>query len=327
MRKDFILDIKDLHVSYKVYGGKLQVLDGINLSVAKGEKVGLVGETGCGKTTALKTIMRILPSEGVVEHGQILYHDNDILKMNMQELQICRRKGIGMIFQDPSTALNPVFRIEPQFRVGLKYTYLGDPHMKKKSDLKSRALKALADVHLADAERIIQMYPFQLSGGMKQRVCIAEAISTDRAVLLADEPGTSLDVTIQDQILRLIQDLVDQKSVSVILVTHSLGVVRQTTDYVYIMYAGTIVESGETKKVFSTPLHPYTDALMKCVPKLTGEGIAEGIPGRIPDYFNPPQGCRFAPRCPEAIDACHEVKPVLSEVGENHMVACHRKRM
>ena len=224
-----------------------------------------------------------------------------------------------MIFQDPSSALNPVFTIGDQFLTALRYTY--DTKVNKKV-LWQQALDALTSVSLPDPERIMENYPFQLSGGMRQRVCIAMTIAAGRQILLADEPGTALDVTIQDQILRLINRLVEEKGLSVVMVSHSLGVIRESTSYVNIMYAGTIVESGVTETVFHHPKHPYTKALMACIPKLTGEGIAEGIPGRIPDYLNPPSGCRFCPRCPLAKDVCRQQKPPKTEVDPGHWVRC-----
>ena len=240
--------------------------------------------------------------------------------MKADKLAHMRQTGVGMIFQDPSSALNPVFTIESQFLTALKYAY---NKTKTKSELQKIAIEALESVMLPDPERIMSSYPFQLSGGMRQRVCIAITIAAGRKVLLADEPGTSLDVTIQDQILRLINKLVEEKDLSVIMVSHSLGVIRETTDIVNIMYAGSIVESGKTDDVFHNPKHPYTIALMKCVPKLTGEGVSEGIPGRVPDYQNPPKGCRFAPRCPRAKEKCFESKPPETEVSSGHFVCCY----
>lgn len=257
---------------------------------------------------------------GIVEKGEILYCGEDVLKMSNAKLQEYRQKGAGMIFQDPSSALNPVISIKNQFLEALKYAHK-DKKLTK-AQLLEKAGKSLEAVSLADPERILNSYPFQLSGGMRQRVCIAMTLAAERQLLLADEPGTALDVTIQDQILRLIKQLVDSGELSVIMVTHSLGVIRQVTTEVNIMYAGTMVEGGDTKKVFEHPIHPYTEALMNCLPKLTGNGIAEGIPGRIPDYSNPPKGCRFAPRCPYALKKCQNERPVRHEVDGDHWVAC-----
>ena len=317
-----ILEVKNLSVSYTVANVKTHVLEDVSFSVREGESVGVVGESGCGKTTTMRTILNVLPSNGTVENGEILYYGNNILEMPEKDLQSYRQKGAGMIFQDPSSALNPVISIKNQFLEALKYAHK-DKKLTK-AQLLEKAAKALEAVSLADPDRILNSYPFQLSGGMRQRVCIAMTLAAERQILLADEPGTALDVTIQDQILRLIKELVDKGELSVVMVTHSLGVIRQVTTYVNVMYAGSMVEGGDTKVVFENPAHPYTQALMDCLPKLTGNGIAKGIPGRIPDYSNPPKGCRFAPRCPYATERCLNEKPGRYEVGENHWVACFR---
>lgn len=314
-----ILEIKGLSVSFKTYGVVSKVLKDISLTVPRGGRIGLVGESGCGKTTTLKAVLNILPNNAMVENGEILFDGKDVFKMPEPELQSFRQRGAGMIFQDPSSALNPVFSIKTQFLTALKYA---KPELSDKDRL-DIARQALTDVSLADPDRILSSFPYQLSGGMRQRVCIAMTISADRHLLLADEPGTALDVTIQDQILRLINKLVDEKNLSVIMVSHSLGVVREVTNFVNIMYAGTIVESGSTNEVFKNPKHPYTIALMACLPKLTGEGIAEGISGRIPDYADPPPGCRFAPRCPYVMDICNAERPAHKLYGDNHFTSCY----
>lgn len=317
--EDVLLDVQDLVVHFRVYGGYLQVLDGVTLRVRSQEKVGLVGETGCGKTTTMKTIMGILPQPpGVVRGGRVLFKGRDVLSMRPQELERLRRSGISMIFQDPTAALNPVFTIGEQLEDAIRYT-LGRVN---RTSVRERAIAALQSVVLPDPLRILESYPVQLSGGMRQRVCIALALACPKELLIADEPGTSLDVTIQDQILRLIHQLAEERRMAVILISHSLGVIREWTERVYVMYAGTIVEEAKTKELFAQPLHPYTRALMACVPKLTGEGIAEGIPGRIPDYFDPPTGCRFHPRCPYVMEVCRRERPRLFAVDESHHVAC-----
>jgi peptide/nickel transport system ATP-binding protein len=313
-----IIEVRDLSVSYKTYGAVSRVLSGVNLTVPKGGRIGLVGESGCGKTTTLKAILNILPSNAEMEGGEILYEGRNVFDMDEPALTAFRQKGAGMIFQDPSQALNPVFSIGTQFLTALKYAKPGVSYRERLEIAKN----ALTDVSLADPDRILASYPYQLSGGMKQRVCIAMTISAGRRLLLADEPGTALDVTIQDQILRLINKLADESGMSVVMVSHSLGVVREVTDFVNIMYAGGIVESGGTGEVFKNPRHPYTAALMACLPKLTGTGIAEGIAGRIPDYANPPPGCRFAPRCSRRMDICDRQKPAHEACGENHLVSC-----
>jgi len=319
-QKDTILEVKDLSVSFDVYGSISHVLDGISFKVRKGERVGLVGESGCGKTTTLKSVLNVLPKNAIINRGEVLFEGKNVFKMKSSELAAMRRTGAGMIFQDPSSALNPVFSIEKQFITALQYARSRNTSTKEIYDT---SVEALNNVMLPDPDRIMKSFPFQLSGGMKQRVCIAMTIAAGRQLLLADEPGTSLDVTIQDQILRLINRLVEDKHLSVIMVAHSLGVIRESTSYVNIMYAGTVVESGKTDDVFQNPKHPYTTALMSCVPKLTGEGIAEGIPGRVPDYMAPPRGCRFSPRCPYAKEICKTEKPPHVEISSGHWVSCY----
>ncbi len=317
-----LLDIKDLYVHFDVFGGTLKVLDGVNFTVYSGEKVGLVGETGCGKTTTMKSVLRVLPMPPArIPGGAIYFKGRDILKMGTGELGRVRGEGISMVFQDPTAALNPVFTIGQQLGAVVRYSLAGDKRLSRKES-HQWAVMALKEVALPDAERLLKNYPFQLSGGMRQRVCIAMALVGNRELIIADEPGTSLDVSIQDQILRLLHRLVEEKDVSVILITHTLGVVRETTDRVYVMYAGNMVEAAATEELFAKPLHPYTHGLMDAVPKLTGGGIADGIPGRIPDYLNPPDGCRFHPRCDRVMEVCRQEKPRFYRVSDNHEVAC-----
>ena len=315
---DTLLDIRDLHVTYRVYGGVLKVLNGVNFRVGFGEKIGLVGETGCGKTTTMKAVLRILPRLARIPKGEILVHGKDVLKMNRRELADLRGRGLSMIFQDPTSALNPVFTIGQQLYDVIRYST--DVRVTDKREV---ALKALREARLPDAERMLDSYPVQLSGGMRQRACIAFAIATARDLLIADEPTTNLDVTIQDQVLRLIRDLVEQKGTSLILITHSLGLASETTDRVYVMYAGNMIEMASTEEVFEQPLHPYTQGLLASVPRLTGGGFAEGIPGRIPDYKDPPPGCRFHPRCTHAFEPCTKAMPPSFDLGNGHQVACY----
>ena len=316
-----LLEIRNLHVYFAVYGGLLKVLDGVNFFMHSGEKVGLVGETGCGKTTTMKAILRVLPMPPArIPQGEIYFNGRDILKMSSNDLQQVRGRGISMIFQDPTAALNPVFSISEQMEAVLYHS--SDRGKRSRQEIHRRAAAALQEVALADPERLLRSYPIQLSGGMRQRVCIGMALSTSPELLIADEPGTSLDVTIQDQVLRLLRTLVEEKNTSVILITHTLGIVRELTDRVYVMYAGNMVEVAATKKLFANPLHPYTQGLIGTVPRLTGGGIAGGIPGRIPDYLNPPPGCRFHTRCPHVMDVCRTEKPPAYRVDEGHEVAC-----
>jgi len=318
---DAVLEIRDLHVQFKVYGGRLRVLDGIDLLIRSKEKVGLVGETGCGKTITMKTTIRVLPSPPCeIPRGEILFQGKDTLKMSRKELQYFRGKKIAMIPQDPTASLNPVFKIGTQLTDAIKYSASSKKNLTKKRIL-DKAMDVLKEVGLPDLKRNMNSYPIQLSGGMKQRVLIAMALVAELDLLFADEPTTALDVTIQDQILRLMKELVDRRGVSMLLITHNLGNIRESTDKTYIMYAGQIVEVAETETMFSDPLHPYTKALISSVPKLTGGGIAPGIPGMIPDYSNPPKGCRFQPRCEHATKTCMQ-KPALQQIAGDHKVAC-----
>jgi peptide/nickel transport system ATP-binding protein len=316
-----VLTIKNLKVWYKTYRGDAKVVDGVNIYVKQGEKIGLVGESGCGKTTTVKTVLRTInPSQIKIPEGEILFQDRDILQMSSKQLMNIRRKHISMISQEPMAALNPVFTVGQQLKDIIKYSH---PFKKiSRKEIDELALKAIADVMIPDGKRILKSYPHQLSGGMRQRICIAMALVTPRDLLIADEPGTALDVTIQDQIHRLLTALVKQKGSSLIMITHSLGVARELVDRIYIMYAGNIVEVAETKDLFAKPSHPYTKGLIKCVPKLSGGGVTAGIYGYVPDYINPTKGCRFFPRCPDGKEICEQRKPTMCEVGEEHFVAC-----
>jgi len=323
MNDTVLLEVKDLNVHYRVYEGLLHVLNDISFSLVEGERLGLVGETGCGKTTTFRALLRVLDSNAT-SRGTILYKGKDLSRISHPELLNMRRTEMSMIFQDPTSSLNPVFTVGEQITSVIKASLQARNVNLNKNDVKNIALKALSDVLLPDPERIFELYPFQLSGGMRQRVCIAMSVATERKLLLADEPGTSLDVTIQDQILRLLNNLVKTTGMSVILATHSLGVVREATDRVCVMYGGEIVEIGPTRLIFANPLHPYTKALLACVPKLTGEGFAEGIPGEMIGYLNPPPGCRFQPRCIFADKGeCSQRKPELKIYEKDHFVACH----
>ncbi|SDX79813.1 peptide/nickel transport system ATP-binding protein [Acetomicrobium thermoterrenum DSM 13490] len=323
MSSEVLLEVKNLNVYYRVYEGLMHVLDDVSFSLVEGERLGLVGETGCGKTTTFRALLRVLDSNASSK-GDILYKGCNVNKMSQTELLNTRRTEMSMIFQDPTSSLNPVFTVGEQISSVIRANLQAKRINYSENDVKDIALKALSDVLLPDPERIFDAYPFQLSGGMRQRICIAMSVATDRKLLLADEPGTSLDVTIQAQILGLLNNLVKTTGMSVILATHSLGVVRETTDRVCIMYGGEIVEIGPTRSLFANPSHPYTRALLACVPKLTGEGIAEGIPGEMVSYLNPPKGCRFQPRCSFCNEDCNRTKPKLTLYEDDHYVACHK---
>jgi len=318
-----LLEVKNLHVYFKVFEGKLKVLNGVDFYVKTGERVGFMGEMGCGKTTLMKSILKILPMPpAVIPEGEILFKGKDVLKIDKSQLLKLREKEISMIFQDPTAALNPVFTVGTQLYDVIKYANLDKNRKIKKEYIKNLLVKALENVYLPDPERIIQNYPFQLSGGMRQRICIAMSLASSNSLLLADEPDTSLDATIKDQILRLIDELIEKVGNTIILVSHALGTLKNITNRVYVMYAGSIVEVGPTKELFNKPLHPYSQGLIRSVPKLTGYGIGEGIEGNIPNYLSPPVGCRFHPRCKHVMSICKERKPPLFKINIDHKVAC-----
>jgi len=314
-----VLKIDNLSVRYKVYEGILEVIPGLSLQVREGERVGLIGETGCGKTTVLKSAAAILRSPPAIVRKDGI----EVCGMSIDGKAGVRnvRRTVSMIFQDPSTSLNPTLKISTQMKDILTSQF----HHLSKAVYEQKMLDALRAVSMPAPERVLGSYPVQLSGGMRQRVCIAMALMKDSELIIADEPTTALDVTIEEQILDLINVLVREQNKSLILVSHALGAVRKITDRIYVMYAGNVVESGTTDEIFSTPLHPYTIGLMAATPKLTGEGIADGIAGDIPSYINPPRGCRFADRCAKATEQCRIAPPVLHPVNETgeRQVACY----
>ncbi len=324
LKKTPLLEIRNLHVQFNVFEGNLKVLNGVELKIGEGEKVGLVGETGCGKTTTIKSVLRVLPTPPAkITEGEIFYRGRNILKMRRRDIPELRKGEISAIFQDPLASLNPVFTVGHQLQDIIRHSMISQNLVRNsKKQIRSIAVSLLQETGMPDPERILGSYPIQLSGGMRQRVCISEALRETVELLLADEPTTNLDVTIQDQILRRLNKLVEKRGTSILLISHSLGVVRNLTERVYIMYAGNIVETAETRDVFSHPLHPYTEALLETVPKLTGKGVSEGIRGRIPNYLNPPDGCRFNPRCDHAMTICRRERPPFYRASDDHEVAC-----
>ena len=316
-----ILEVRDLRIHFDMYEGTLMVLDGFSMVVRKGEKVGIVGETGCGKSITMQAMLGILPvPPGRISSGEIRFLGEDLLTANDQELKKIRSR-ISLIPQDPSASLNPVFKVRTQLMDVIKYSTSSRGRTGDGKERRRLALNALKEVGLPDPERNMNSYPIQLSGGMQQRLLIAMALVTEPELLIADEPSTALDVTIQDQILRLMKGLVDNRQLTIVIITHNLGVVRELTDRTYVMYAGQLAEVARTKHLFSERKHPYTQGLIKSVPKLTGGGISPGIEGMIPDYSDPPKGCRFRPRCKYAMAICEE-KPPDFVIEEEHKVAC-----
>ena len=326
MEEEAVLDIRDLHVWFRIYEGVSRVLDGVSLYVGEGERVGLVGETGCGKTVAMKTAMGILRSPpALFPRGQVLLTGRDVLKTSPVELLKMKGRTISMIFQDPLTALNPVFTVAQQIFdvIHFGHRWTRNDGALTKAEIRRIAVEALTSVRLPDPERILGLYPLELSGGMRQRVLIAMALVNRPRLLIADEPGTALDVTIQAQILSLLKTLVKEAGIAILLITHDLGVVRETVERVYIMYAGRVVEEGPTVEIFEDPRHPYTQGLLSSVPRLTGDVLAEGIPGTVSDYTEAPSGCRFHPRCSQAMQKCADQKPSMVEISTKRHVACY----
>ena len=326
VERSLLLDVRDLHVLFRVYEGLSRVLDGVSLQVREAERVGLVGETGCGKTVAMKAAMGILKSPPAqFPAGEVVLAGKDVLKMSSAEILGMKGKTIAMIFQDPLSSLNPVFTVGEQMFDVIRYGRRraaggGRP---KRAELRQTAIEALAAVRLPDPERMLRLYPLELSGGMRQRALIAMALVNRPRLLVADEPGTALDVTIQAQILELLRALVKDAEIAVLMITHDLGVVREITERVYIMYAGQIAETGPATAILDAPEHPYTRGLVASVPRLTGEVLAEGIPGTVPDYTEAPPGCRFHPRCTHRMDVCAQRKPPPVETSAGRHVSCH----
>lgn len=315
-----LLEVKDLRTYFFTQDGVVKAVDGISYDLLEGETVGLVGESGSGKSVSALSILRLIASPpGRIVGGEVWFEGEDLLKLDEEEMRHIRGNRIAMVFQEPMTSLNPVLTIGRQITEALEL----HKHMDKKA-ARARAIELLRLVGIPDAERRIDDYPHQFSGGMRQRVMIAMALSCDPKLLIADEPTTALDVTIQAQILELIKHLTKQFGTAVILITHNLGVVARYADRVNIMYAGRIVERGTAKDIYKTPKHPYTVGLLKSVPRLDEprKERLNPIEGMPPDLINLPPGCPFQPRCPYAIPRCTQEYPPLVSVGDGHTSAC-----
>jgi len=319
---DRILDIRNLKTYFETRNGTVKAVDGVDLSVGRGDTLGVVGESGCGKTVLARTIMRLIPSPpGRIVSGSILFNGNDLLHLSEDEMRKIRGKAISVIFQEPMTSLNPVLQIGDQIA---EIIQLHETRSKK--DALACAADVLRLVGMPSPGERLKSYPHQLSGGMRQRVMIAMALACRPHLMLADEPTTALDVTIQAQILELIDDLKNTIGMSVVLITHDLGVIAEAAQFTAIMYAGKIVEYGTVNELFAHPLHPYTTGLMESIPRLgTHAAPAERltvIPGVVPNLFELPAGCSFQDRCPYTMPICRETDPVLKEQGHNHQVRC-----
>lgn len=316
---DNILEIKDLVVRYETEDGIVRAVNSVNLALERGAAVGLVGETGAGKTTLAKSILRLIQwPPGRIVGGQILYEGKDLVAMEAEEICQIRGKEISMIFQDPMTALNPVLT------VGKQIAEVIEAHEKISAEEAKKKMEDMLTMVGIDPARA-EDYPHQFSGGMKQRVVIAIALACNPNLLIADEPTTALDVTIQAQVLDLIKNLRTKLGTSMLLITHDLGVVAQNCEYVAIMYAGEIVEQGSLREVFKNGLHPYTEGLFDSIPKLNEDvDRLKPIEGLMPDPANLPEGCKFHPRCKYAEEICQCKAPEEVSINENHRVCCHR---
>ncbi|OIP40928.1 peptide ABC transporter ATP-binding protein [Candidatus Desantisbacteria bacterium CG2_30_40_21] len=312
-----LLEIKGLKTHIHASEGIVKAVDGIDFKVDTGEIVGIIGESGCGKSMTALSILRLLPSQAKIA-GEILYQGNDLLKYDPSQMREIRGKGISMIFQDPTTSLNPVFTVGNQICEAITL------HQKiSQRAAVEKAIEILRLCGLPSPEEQFKRYPHQLSGGMNQRVMIAMALVTHPELLIADEPTTALDVTIQAQILDLIQNLQAKLNMSVLLITHDLSIISTITRRVIIMYAGKIVEYAQTDSLFASPLHPYTKGLINSIPNIEStEKRLNTIPGVVPNPMNLPCGCRFHPRCPEATLRCFDAEPEIRLCGEGHGVRC-----
>jgi peptide/nickel transport system ATP-binding protein len=320
MVDEWLLSIQDLHVLFPTYAGYVYAVNGMSFGVRQGEVFGLVGESGCGKSVTSLAVLRILPGRGRISSGRILFNGKDLVLASEAELQAVRGRQISMIFQDPSTSLNPVFTAGNQIVRILRY-HKG----LSAGDARRRALELFEEVALPEPRRVFKSYPHELSGGMQQRVMIAMALASGAQLLIADEPTTALDVTIQDQILQLLVALRRSEGLSILLITHNLGVVAETCDRVGVAYAGKIVESGPTELVLRQPRHPYTQGLLAALPEAQQRGRdLLSIPGNVPDGLALTPGCPFHPRCPHVMDVCRQTPPALLPVGESgQLAACY----
>ncbi|HLQ70392.1 MAG TPA: ABC transporter ATP-binding protein, partial [Bacillota bacterium] len=312
------LDVKDLHVTFTTFGGTVKAVRGVNLQLNKGETVAIVGESGCGKSVTANAIMRLIPNPpGKISNGTIRFKDQDITTLSEKEMRAIRGVDISMIFQDPMTALNPTLTIGNQLMEGV----MQHQNIQRK-EAKEKAIEMMNLVGIPNPEERLKQYPHQFSGGMRQRIVIAIALICGPDLLIADEPTTALDVTIQAQILELFGRIQEQTGVSIILITHDLGVVAKIADRICVMYAGKIIESGNKREIFYNGQHPYTKGLLNSVPRLDGTKKLEAIEGTPPDLFSPPQGCPFTARCPFAMEVCGNVYPKQTELSQSHGVNC-----
>lgn len=314
-----VLEIKELKSYFYTEKGVAKAVDGVNITIPKGKIIGLVGESGCGKSMTARSIMGLLKYPGKIAGGSILFEEKDLAKLPERELRKICGNDISMIFQEPMTSLNPVLKVGRQ----VQETLLVHDRTIGKEEAKKRVIDMFEKVGIPEAGKRYDSYPHELSGGLRQRVMIAMAMICKPHLLIADEPTTALDVTIEAQILRLMKQLRDETGTSVLIITHNLGVVAEICDYVYVMYAGRIVEQAPTCELFDHTAHPYTKGLMASIPRIgNNPERLHTIPGVVPNLLHLPEGCTFCTRCECAVEACRKEKPVLKKVGEEHWSAC-----
>lgn len=323
---DKILEVENLRVEFRTYRGVVKALNGVSFTVERGEVLGLAGETGSGKSVTGLSIQRLLPENASIVGGRIIFDGKNLLSLSDEEMNKIRGKEITAVFQDPHTYLNPVFKMREQFRDILLNN---DPEIRSISDKREREkainekiFKMLAEVQMPAPERVINMYPHELSGGMKQRMMLAIAFSLKPKLIIADEPTTALDVTIQAQVLELMKNLQRKYGTSIILITHDLGVIAEICKKIAVMYAGRVIEMGHIDHVYSKPLHPYTQGLMRALPRADKDLKIESIGGSVPDLVELPPGCSFHPRCPYAMEICRKVSPKTLNI-DGRIVECH----
>ncbi len=314
-----LLEIKGLKTYFFTEAGVVKAVDGVDFQVGKDEAVGLVGESGSGKTVTGLSVFRIVPQPGKIIAGKITYEGEDLLAKSDEEMRKIRGGKISMTFQDPTTSLDPLYTVGDQLAEVIR------EHQKNisKKEAMEKAEKLLEMVRISEPHLRVREYPHELSGGMKQRIAIARALASGPSLLFADEPTTNLDVTVQAQILELIKELREKQKMSLVMITHDMGIVAEMTQRVEVLYAGMMAEVAETHSLFKNPQHPYTEALLQAVPRIDQRKTLRVIPGNIPNLINPPSGCRFHPRCPYAKEICSEKVPPLELTDKEHLVTCH----
>ncbi len=315
MDQETILSVQDLRVSFRAYGGIVQALRGISLELKKGETLAIVGESGSGKSVTSKAIMGILPMNASIDEGSIMYDGMDLTRVDESRMHEIRGKRIGLVFQDPLSSLNPIMKVGKQIMEVLTRQGMS------KARAREQALQLMRDVGIPEPERRIDQYPFQFSGGMRQRIVIAIALAGNPEILICDEPTTALDVTVQARILELINKIRAERNLSVIFITHDMGVVAQMADRICVMYAGKVVETGTAEEIFFEPAHPYTWALLSSMPDLETKERLEAIPGTPPNMIHPPKGDAFAVRNRYALEIDYEMEPPMFRLSPTHMAA------